>query len=186
MTMLGGPPGSGKTILALGYLFSQLERGQIDKIIIFCNPAVAKDAVKLGFYKGTVEQKLMQSQIGHILASKLGDIDEVQRLIDNKQLDIIPAGDARGYEIPPNSAVYIIEAQNLTSTLLRMLLQRAADDTTVIIDGDRLEQVDMEAYEQDNGLKKMIEIFKGQPFYGQVDLKQIHRSEIARIAQNMR
>jgi phosphate starvation-inducible protein PhoH len=53
ITLLGGPPGSGKTYLALGYLFSLLERGKINRIVIFCNPVVARNAAKLGYYPGS-------------------------------------------------------------------------------------------------------------------------------------
>lgn len=48
ITMIAGKPGSGKTYLALSYLFSQLEKGIIDRIIVFSNPVVAKNAAKLG------------------------------------------------------------------------------------------------------------------------------------------
>ena len=52
ITLLGGPPGSGKTFLALGYFFSLLEKGKIDRIVVFCNPVVARNAAKLGYYPG--------------------------------------------------------------------------------------------------------------------------------------
>lgn len=48
ITLIGGPAGSGKTWLSLGYLFDQLEHYMIDRIVIFCNPVVAKNAAKLG------------------------------------------------------------------------------------------------------------------------------------------
>lgn len=48
ITMVSGRAGSGKTFLSLAYLFSLLAKGKIDRIVIFCNPVVAKDAAKLG------------------------------------------------------------------------------------------------------------------------------------------
>jgi phosphate starvation-inducible protein PhoH len=120
--MLCGKPGSGKTYLAFGYLFYALEKHLIDRIVVFCNPVVAKDAAKLGFYPGTKLEKLMESQVGAILSSKLGDSSEVERLVAENKLLLVPAGDARGYEVPANSGVYIMESQNLTCDLLRMLL----------------------------------------------------------------
>ena len=77
VTMLCGKPGSGKTYLAFGYLFDQLEKGKLDRIIVFCNPVVAKNAAKLGYYPGTPFEKLMGSQVGAVLSSKLGDETEV-------------------------------------------------------------------------------------------------------------
>lgn len=120
--MLCGKPGSGKTYLALGCLFALLEKHEIDRIIVFCNPVVAKDAAKLGFYPGTKLEKLMESQVGAILSSKLGDVTAVERLVTEGKLVLIPAGDARGYEVPTNSGVYVMESQNLTCDLLRMLI----------------------------------------------------------------
>ena len=52
ITLIGGPAGSGKTWLSLGYLFDQLEHNMIDRIVIFCNPVVAKNAAKLGLIIG--------------------------------------------------------------------------------------------------------------------------------------
>jgi predicted ribonuclease YlaK len=78
----------------------------------------------------------------------------------------VPAGDARGYETPPRSGVYIMESQNLTSDLMRMLLQRVKEDCKVVVDGDYNEQVDMDVYEVSNGMKEMSRVFRGQDFYG--------------------
>lgn len=187
ITMLCGKPGSGKTYLAFGYLFSQLERGNIDRIIVFCNPVVAKNAAKLGFYPGTRDEKLLGSQVGAVLSSKLGDQTEVERLISSGQLVLMPAGDARGYEVPQNSGVYIMEAQNLTTDLLRLLLQRVSEGCKVIVDGDYDEQVDMDIYAgNNNGMRKMSQVFKGNSLYGQIELKKIYRSAIAALADNMR
>ena len=52
ITMIKGPAGSGKTFLSLGYLMSKLERGRIDKIIIFCNTVATKNSAKLGLIIG--------------------------------------------------------------------------------------------------------------------------------------
>lgn len=187
ITMLCGKPGSGKTYLALGCLFNLLDKHEIDRIIVFCNPVVAKDAAKLGFYPGTKLEKLMETQVGAILSSKLGDSMEVERLIQDGKLVLIPAGDARGYEVPANSGVYIMESQNLTCDLLRMLLQRISDKCKVIVDGDYDEQVDMDVYAgANNGMRKMSKVFRGEELYGQIELKNIHRSHIAAIADKMK
>lgn len=187
ISMISGKPGSGKTYLALGYLFSLLDSHQIEKIVIFCNPVVAKNAAKLGYYKGTAIEKMLQTQAGMVLSSKLGSIIEVEKLIEEEKIVLISAGDARGYEVPEHCGVYIMESQNLTIDLLRLLLQRISDTCKVIVDGDYNEQVDMSVYAgSNNGMRKMSEVFRGSDLYGQVELKKIHRSKIADIADNMR
>ena len=186
VTLIGGPAGSGKTLLSFGYLFELLERNKIDRIVIFCNPVVAKNAAKLGYYPGTQLEKILSSQVGNVLASKLGSMIEVERLVNEQKLVIIPAGDCRGYEVPKNSGVYIMEAQNLDTTLLRMLLQRVGDDCKVIVDGDREEQTDLDIYANDNGMEKMSEVYRGEDIFGQVDLQSIERCRIGKIAERMK
>lgn len=187
ITMIAGRAGSGKTFLSLAYLFSLLGKGKIDRIVIFCNPVVAKDAAKLGFYPGTVLEKLLSTQAGAVLSSKLGDSIVVEDLVQKGQLVLIPAGDARGYEVPPNSGVYIMESQNLTSDLMRMLLQRISETCKVIIDGDYAEQVDMDVYAgSNNGMRRCSEAFRGEDLFAQIELKTIHRSKIADIAERMK
>lgn len=187
VSMICGKPGSGKTMLSFAYLFSELEKGEINQIIVFCNPVVAKNAAKLGYYKGTALEKLLQTQAGMVLSSKLGSSYEVENLIEKGKLVLVPAGDARGYEVPANSGVYIMESQNLTVELLRMLLQRISEKCKVIVDGDYFEQVDMDAYSGKwNGMNKMSEVFRGESIYGQVQLQRINRSKIAAIADRMR
>ena len=52
VTMLRGAAGSGKSYLAFGHMFSLLERGKIDKIIIFCNTVATRGSAKLGLIIG--------------------------------------------------------------------------------------------------------------------------------------
>lgn len=51
-TLVRGPAGSGKTFLSLSYLFYLLDRGKINKIIVFCNTVATKDSAKLGLTIG--------------------------------------------------------------------------------------------------------------------------------------
>ena len=187
ITMVCGKPGSGKSLLALSFLFSLLEDEEIDRIVVFCNPVVAKNAAKLGFYPGTVEEKLLSSQVGGILSSKLGSQIEVERLLDEEKLILIPAGDIRGYETPENSGVYIMESQNLTKDLMRLFLQRVGKNCKIIIDGDYAEQVDMDVYAgENNGMIAASKVFRGEDLFGQVELQKIHRNRIGEIADKIR
>ena len=61
ITLVRGPAGSGKSLLSLGFLLHKLERGHINKLIIFCNPVATKNAARLGFYPGTKDEKLLDS-----------------------------------------------------------------------------------------------------------------------------
>ena len=187
ITMIKGPAGAGKSHLAVGYLFSLLDRGKIDKIIVFCNTVATKNAAKLGFYPGSRDEKLLDSQIGNFLASKLGSKLAVEQLIQSEQLLLLPMSDIRGYDTSGmNAGIYITEAQNLDVELLKLALQRVGEDSIIILDGDTKSQVDLVDYEgANNGMRRVSKVFRGENIYGEVELKKIHRSRIAEIAQRL-
>lgn len=184
---LGGPAGSGKSYLSLGYLFHELERGRIDKIIVFCNTVATTGAAKLGFYPGSKDEKLLDSQIGNFLAAKFGDKMMVEDLVDKGVLILLPMADIRGYDTTGmHAGVYITEAQNMDVEMMRLALQRIGEDSKCILDGDELAQVDLGQYAgYNNGLRRMSQVFRGENVYGEVILPNIYRSKIASIAQRM-
>lgn len=187
ITMLKGPAGSGKTYLALGFLLNRLDKGKLDKIIVFCNTVATKNSAKLGFYPGTRDEKLLDSQIGNLLSSKFGGKIEVERMIQEEKLVLLPMSDIRGYDTTGMRAgIYISEAQNLDISLMKLALQRIGEDSICIIDGDCKTQVDsIEFAGANNGMRRASRIFRGADIYGEVTLKNIHRSKIAMIAEQM-
>jgi len=76
--------------------------------------------------------------------------------------------DIRGFDTTGMKAgIYITEAQNLTIDLMKLALQRIGEDSICILDGDNEAQVDLGLYAgSNNGLKRVSEVFRGQPFYG--------------------
>lgn len=187
LSLLRGPAGSGKSYLAMGYLFELLEKGKIDKIIIFCNTVATLGSAKLGYYPGSKDEKLLDSQIGNFLVSKLGSKEEVEKKIAEGTIILLPMSDVRGYDTSGmNAGIYITEAQNLDIELMRLALQRIGEDSVCIIEGDDNTQVDSLLYAGTrNGIKRVSEVFRGEEFFGQVMLKTIHRSKIAEVAQKM-
>lgn len=187
ITLVKGPAGSGKTYLSLAYLMHKLEKNQIDKIIIFCNTVATKDSARLGFYPGTRDQKLLDSQIGNLLTSKFGGMCEVERMVQEEKLVLLPMSDVRGYDTSGMRAgVYISEAQNMSVSLMKLALQRIGEDSICIIDGDCKTQVDDIAFAgSNNGMKRTSKVFRGHDIYGEVSLQNIHRSKIGRIAEYM-
>lgn len=187
ITMLKGPAGSGKTFLSLAYLFAQLERGKIDRIIVFCNTVATKNSAKLGYYPGTRDEKLLDSQIGNLLSSKCGGRIIVEQLIQQEQLVLLPLSDIRGYDTSGMRAgIYISEAQNMDVSLMKLTLQRIGEDGICIIDGDCKAQVDnVEFAGANNGMRRASKIFRGEDIYGEITLKKIHRSRIAQVAEQL-
>ena len=187
ITMVKGPAGSGKTYMSLGFLLSMLEKHRIDKIIVFCNTVATKDSAKLGYYPGSRDEKLLDSQIGNLLASKLGSKMEVERMMQEEKLVLLPLSDIRGFDTTGMRAgVYISEAQNMSVSLMKLALQRIGEDSICIIDGDDKTQVDsVEFAGNNNGMRRASKIFRGNDMYGEVELVNIHRSRIAALAEYM-
>ena len=187
ITMLHGPAGTGKSYIAIAYMFKLIESGKIDKIIVFTNPVATTGAAKLGFYPGTRDEKLLDSQIGNMLSAKFGDKIGLEELMNRGKLQLLPFSDIRGFDTTGmKCAVYITEAQNLDIEMMRLALQRIGEDCIAIIDGDYEAQVDMAAYSgSNNGMRRLSEVFRGNDFYGEVKLQNIYRSRIAALAQEM-
>ena len=187
LTLVKGPAGTGKSYLSLAFLFSELQAHHIDKIIIFCNTVATKNAAKLGFYPGSREEKLMDSQIGNFLSSKLGASYAAEQLIQQDKLVILPMSDLRGYDTSGFKAgIYITEAQNLDIGLMKLAIQRIGEDSICIIDGDYLTQLDMDDFAGDNnGMRRLSQVFRNSDIYGEVTLQKIHRSKLAELAQEM-
>lgn len=186
LTMLRGPAGCAKSFLSLIYFYSLLEKGEITRLYIFANPVATRNAAQLGYYSGSRTEKLMDSQTGNFLISKFGDPFVVQDLIDKGKIMLLPFADIRGISVPSGCAMYITEAQNTDIDLMKLALQRAEEGVKVVVEGDYETQVDMLSYEgKNNGLRRLSEIFRGQPCYSEVKLENNYRSEISKIAEKM-
>ena len=186
-TIIRGKAGSGKSLIGLSYLFQELEKGHIDKIVMMVNPVATKDSCKFGFLPGTFLEKVLGSQIGHFLASKLGGIEYVYQLIEQKQLEFIALADARGYDTTGmRCALYITEGQNASVEQMKLILSRIGEDTIAIIEGDNNFQTDIKAYEGlNNGLRRACEVYKGEDYFGTITLKECYRSRIAKKIEEM-
>lgn len=187
MTMVRGKAGSGKSLLSLAYALSEIESGKYNKLIVISNCVKSKHAGEIGFLPGTKLDKMMGSFVGGMLSSKLGGAESVYQMIGRDKLEIMNMSEIRGYDTTDMKAIiYVVEAQNMNIDLMKLAIQRVGEDCKLIIDGDNNSQVDMAAFEgENNGMTRISNVFKGQDFYGEVELRNIHRSRIAKIADRM-
>ena len=184
ITVLYGKAGSGKTTLPLNYIMQGLEKGKIKKLYVIYSFEPLKGAKTLGFEKGDHITKLLYSaSIGNILASKFGDIAQVEYMIDRQQLDIIPTANIRGVEFESDSCVLVTEAQNLDVYTLKTILQRCKEGCKQIYEGDIIEQKDTNI--QNIGINRLIDVFKGHKSFGCVKLKNNYRSKLSELADLM-
>lgn len=184
-TVLTGKAGTAKTLLSLAYALQEIEKNRRRKLIIIHNPTKVQGSEELGYYKGDFIEKLMQSSIGNILKTKLGGEMSVNQLIKQEKLEVVPASDCRGMEIPEDCILYVTEAQNLTTEMMKLIIQRTEEGAKIIFDGDYDTQVDSILYEHNNGLKRVIEVFSSYDFFSHIRLVNIYRSEIANIAEGL-
>lgn len=186
VTMVRGRAGSGKTLLSLAHAWHLVERDDA-RLVIFFNPAPSKDSVELGFYKGCLVDKALQSSLGAMLKSKFGDEDFIREQVAVGNIEILPFTDLRGWDSGSErkTVVFLSESQNLTAELLKMGLQRIDDETKVIIDGDFNQQIDKDVYIRNNGMKRASEVLRGSELYSEVELQKVHRSKLADIAEEM-
>lgn len=184
ITVLYGKAGSGKTTLPLNYIMQELEKGHYKKCYMIYSYEPLKGAKVLGYEKGDHTTKLLYSaSIGNILASKFGDIQQVEYMLNRDMLEIIPTANIRGVELPEDSICLVTESQNLDVYTLKTIIQRCKTGCKQIYEGDIIEQKDTNV--QNIGMTRLIDVFKGHKSFGCVKLKNNYRSELSELADQM-
>lgn len=187
ITLINGKAGSGKTLLALSFLMQQIEKGKLSKLVVFANSLPTKGAAQLGLYKGSLQDKILQVSVGHILASKFGDYNEVQAMMTTGELLVLPMSDLRGFDpTGMNAGILITEGQNMDVSLMKLAAERVSEDSLFVVEGDFSQQLDDKSFEgSNNGMRRLSEVFRGEKYFGQVETKNVYRSKIADKAQEM-
>lgn len=186
MTAMTGKAGSGKSLLSLATITSLIERGDYSRMVIMFNPTKARGAADMGYYGGDAIDKAMQNSIGSILTTKFGDRFAVDMLLQKDQLRLVSMADVRGMEVRDDEILYITECQNTTVDLIKLCLSRASSGCKIIVEGDYNTQVDSYLYDGDsNGLKRVIDVFKGDGSFGYVNLPNVWRSKIANMVDKL-
>lgn len=183
ITAITGKAGSGKSLLSLMAAMYLVEKGEFNRLVILYNPVKVRGAVDIGYFPGSSNEKMLSGSLGNQLNSKFGDRFAIDRLMSENKLLIVSMGDCRGMEIG-KEILYIPEAENTSVDLMKICLTRASSDAKIIIEGDWQSQVDSWHFEGDNnGLKRVIDAFKGNEEFGCMTLKNIWRSKIAALCE---
>ena len=136
-----GPAGTGKTYLAVAAAVATLNLKKVKRIIL-TRPAV-EAGEKLGFLPGDLNEKVdpYLKPLFDALNDML-DFDTVSRLMDKQIIEIAPLAFMRGRTL--NDAFIILdEAQNTTSSQIKMFLTRIGFNSKCIVTGD-VTQVDLD------------------------------------------
>ena len=151
-----GPAGTGKTYLAVAFAVSALENREIDRIVL-CRPAV-EAGENLGFLPGDLKEKVdpYLTPLYDALRSMMPST-RLKPLLSNNTIEIIPLAYMRGRTL--NNAFMILdEAQNATTTQMKMFLTRLGVNSKTIITGD-VTQVDLPK-KSESGLIQVIKLLK--------------------------
>ena len=184
LTALSGKAGTGKSLISIITIMHLIETGKYDRVIIMFNPIKARGAADMGFYSGDSIEKAMQNSIGSILTTKFGDRFAVDMLIQQDKLRLVSMADIRGMEVRDSEILYIPEAENTSVDLIKLCLSRASSGCKIIIEGDYQSQVDSILFSgKENGMRRVIEAFKGRPEFGHVFLPNVWRSKIAELCE---
>ena len=136
-----GPAGTGKTYLAVATAVASLNLKKVKKIIL-TRPAV-EAGEKLGFLPGDLNDKVdpYLKPLFDALNDML-DFDTVSRLIEREKIEIAPLAFMRGRTLN-DSFIILDEAQNSTSSQMKMFLTRIGFNSKCIITGD-VTQIDLD------------------------------------------
>ena len=187
MTVLTGPAGSGKTLLALAYgLHAILEQKKYNKLIVArSTPPIAEE---IGFLPGTEEEKMApwlaafddNLEILHGADECAnGSIDYVKERanIQFKSLNFMRGRSFNG------AYIVIDEAQGLTQFQLKSIISRVGADSKLVVLGN-LAQIDNKYISPlTSGLTYLVEKVKHYPHAGVMHVNGIVRSRLAAFAE---
>jgi phosphate starvation-inducible PhoH-like protein len=154
-----GPAGTGKTYLAVCAAVEMFNAGKVDRIVL-SRPAV-EAGERLGFLPGDMQEKI--DPYLRPLFDALNDTlpgEQVVRRIASGEFEVAPLAFMRGRTLA-NAFVILDEAQNTTSTQMKMFLTRLGENSRMVITGD-LSQVDLPTGTQP-GLKDAVDTLEGVP-----------------------
>lgn len=151
-----GPAGTGKTYTAVALAVKALKNKTVKKIIL-TRPAV-EAGESLGFLPGDLKDKV--DPYLRPLYDALDDLlpaEKLQQFISTRVIEVAPLAFMRGRTLD-HAFIILDEAQNCTTTQLKMFLTRIGPSARCIITGD-LSQIDL-PYSQKSGLRRSIDLLE--------------------------
>ena len=134
ITLALGPAGTGKSFLAVSVAITLLMEKKVERVIL-SRPAV-EAGEKLGFLPGDMKEKV--DPYLRPLYDALYDLfgfEKIQKKIEAGEIEIAPLAFMRGRTLK-NSYAILDEAQNATSTQIKMFLTRIGENSKLVVNGD--------------------------------------------------
>ena len=177
---LGGPAGTGKSVLALAAgLDAVLEQRTHNRVIVF-RPIFPVGGQDLGYLPGSETEKMLPwgAAVTDALEAIAGQ-EVIDEIFDRGLLEVLPLTHIRGRSLT-DSFVVIDEAQNLERTVLLTALSRLGQGSRVVLTHDVAQRDNLRVGRHD-GIASVIETLKGHPLFGHVTLTRAERSPVAAL-----
>ncbi len=177
---LGGPAGTGKSILALAAgLDAVLEKRSHRRILIF-RPLYAVGGQELGFLPGSEDEKMRPwTDAVHDALDALASQDAIDEIIRQELIEVLPLTYIRGRTLS-DTFVIIDEAQNLERSVLLTALSRLGEGSRVVLTHDVAQRDNLRVGRYD-GIGSVISSLRGHPLFAHVSLTTSERSEVAAL-----
>lgn len=181
LKVVTGNAGSGKSYLATAWALQQVYEGKFDKLVVI-KPNFNVDSIPdIGALPGDINDKLREhcAFISDIVSPMAFD-----KLIADGRIEMVYLGTIRGRSLA-KSIVLCSEAQNLDTKLVKTIVTRIGEGSVLIFDYD-LAQIDVDNFQEDNGMRSLVESLAGEKLFGMVELDRIERSAVARLAEKIK
>jgi PhoH-like ATPase len=183
---LGGPAGTGKTLLsmvaAIDQTMNEATHGkhQFRKITVI-RPLYAVGGQELGFLPGSEDEKMAPWKKA-IFESMEGIIPSVtlKALQDDDKLNVIPATFLRGRTFHDTFTI-VDEAQNFDPTVLLTILSRLGENSKIVFLWDATQKDNLNIGYND-GIVSVVEKLKSYDTFAHIALTKSERSPVAQIA----
>lgn len=181
---LGGPGGTGKSLLALAAgLEAVLEKRTHKRIMVF-RPLYAVGGQDIGFLPGTAEEKLSPWAAATFDALHAFCSDTViDEIVDRGIIEVLPLTHIRGRTFT-DSIVILDEAQNLERNVLLTALSRTGENTRVFMTHDVAQRDNLHVGRHD-GVAAVVERLKGEDLFAHITLTRSERSAVAALVTRL-
>jgi PhoH-like ATPase len=181
---LGGPAGTGKSVLALAAgLESVVERRQHRRVVVF-RPLFAVGGQDLGYLPGSEQEKMSPWSAAVVDALEaVAERHMVEELMDEGILETLPLTHIRGRTLT-DTWVVIDEAQNLERSVLLTALSRIGPNSRVVLTHDVAQRDNLRVGRHD-GVLTVVNDLQGHPLFAHMSLTRSERSPVAGLVTGL-
>lgn len=181
---LGGPAGTGKSVLALAAGLEAVLEQQTQKRIIVFRPLFAVGDQHLGYLPGSESEKMSPWSAAVMDAlESIASPQVIDLIVADGLLEVLPLTHIRGRTLV-DTFVILDEAQQYERPVLVTALSRLGAGSRVVLTHDVAQRDNLRVGRYD-GVMSVIGALTGNPLFGHVTLSRSERSPIAALAASI-